>query len=429
MSDVRVIGAGLSGLATAWYLSEGGATVHVVEATARPGGLLQTHHLNEGMVESAARAFTSSKRASALFAGVGVEVCQTLRESRRRFIFRDGRPRRWPLTPIETMGAAARAGSAWIRRDLRPHAGETVAAFGRRVAGPAATAWLLAPALQGIYATTPDVLSAEAIFGGGQTGGRPGTDRGQTRVRPGSDPGKGRSAGRGPLIAPRGGMGALVDRLHAALRSRAVTFAFDTRIEQLDPSVPTVICTNAPAAARLLAPHAPALAAATARIRMVSLIVVTAFFERTDADWRGLGVLFPRTSGVQALGVLCNTDMFPDRGSLRSETWIYGDLSPAALPATDEAVARVRADRERVTGRNDAPIAWHVTPQIESLPVYDAAVVEARDRLSELPGWIAIAGNYLGRLGVSKLLDGAWEAAGKIIEKFEVRSQKFEAQP
>jgi len=390
MNHVRVIGAGLSGLATAWYLSEIGADVEVIEACARPGGLLRTQQLKEGLVESAARAFTSSERVSALFAAAGIDACETLPESRRRFIFRNGRPRRWPLTPVETIGAAARAASAWVRRDLRPHASESVAVWGRRVVGPAATTWLIAPALQGIYATSPDVLSAAAIFG------------------------RGRSSARGPLVAPRGGMGELTDRLHAVLRARGVTFSFETPVERLDTSVPTVICTNAPVAARLIAPYAPTLAAAIGSIRMVSLIVATTFFERHEDDWRGLGVLFPRSTGVQALGALCNTDMFPDRGTLRSETWIYGDLSAATLPQPDTILGCVREDRARVTGRRDAPIAWHVTPQIESLPVYDTAVLDAQASLADLPARIALAGNYLGRLGVSKLLDGAWEAAKRI---------------
>jgi oxygen-dependent protoporphyrinogen oxidase len=209
-------------------------------------------------------------------------------------------------------------------------------------------------------------------------------------------------------------MGELVDRLHAVLRARGVTFSFDTPVERLDASVPTVICTNAPVAARLIAPFAPTLSTAIGRIRMVSLVVITAFFERRDDDWRGLGVLFPRSTGVEALGVLCNTDMFPDRGTLRSETWIYGDLSPSALPQADAIVSRMCEDRGRVTNRMDAPIAWHVTPQIESLPVYDTAVLEAQASLADLPARIALAGNYLGRLGVSKLLDGAWEAARRI---------------
>jgi oxygen-dependent protoporphyrinogen oxidase len=391
MSDVRVIGAGLSGLATAWYLTEAGARVHVIEAAARPGGLIQTSSLKEGLVETAARAFTSSERATALFAAAGVEPCPTLAESKRRYIFRDGRPRRWPLTPMETIGTAARASSAWVRRAMRPRADETVAVWGRRVLGPAATAWLIGPALQGIYATAPDVLSAAAIFG------------------------PGRRNTRGPLIAPRAGMGELIDRLHAGLVARGATFSFGSPVDRVDLSVPTVIATNAPGAARLLAPHAPALASAIGRIRMVSIVIVTAFFEPRADDWRGFGVLFPRSSGVGALGVLCNTDMFPNRGTLRSETWIYGDLSPAALPSAETVLDRLAADRARVTGRIERPVAWHITPQTGALPVYDSAVLDAQAALPDLPPGVAIAGNYLGKLGVSRLLDGAADAAERII--------------
>ena len=210
-------------------------------------------------------------------------------------------------------------------------------------------------------------------------------------------------------------MGELVDSLQAALVARGATFSFGTPVDRIDRSVPTVICTNAPVAGRLLAPHAPSLAAAIARIRMVSILIVTAFFEPHADDWRGFGILFPRSSGVSALGVLCNTDMFPDRGALRSETWIYGDLSPATLPTAVNVLDKLAADRKIVTGRTDRPVASHVTPQIGALPVYDAAVLEAQAALAALPPGLAIAGNYLGKLGVSRLLDGAAEAAQAVI--------------
>jgi oxygen-dependent protoporphyrinogen oxidase len=390
MTPVRVIGAGLSGLATAWYLTDAGARVHVFEAADRPGGLIQTQRLSDGLVETAARAFTASARVSALFDALGVEPCATLPDSRRRFIFRGGRLRRWPLSAGESLGTAARAASAWVRRDMRPRDRETVAEWGHRVAGRAATTWLIAPALQGIYASTPEQLSAPAIFGGRRPGGG------------------------GRLIAPRTGMGELVDRLEAKLRERGVTFSFGTPVDQIDPAAPTVICTEAPAAARLLARQAPPLAAAIARIRMISLLVVTAFFEPDPSDWHGFGILFPRSSGVDALGVLCNTDMFPERGASRSETWIYGEDARGALPSTTTIADRVSADRTRVTGRRVAPVSWHVTPQMDALPVYDQAVVDAEAALGELPPTIALAGNYLGRLGVSKLLDEAAEAAARI---------------
>lgn len=388
---VHVIGAGLSGLATAWYLTEAGARVRVFEAAPHAGGLIQTRRVPEGLVETAARGFMWSDRTGALFSAAGVRPCFAQQQSKRRYIFRDGRARRWPLTPLETAGVAARVSRAWVGRAVRPRRTETVDAWGRRVLGPSATNWLIAPALQGIYASPPEALSAFAIFG-----------------RKGS--------ARGRLAAPPEGMGELMNRLHEGLRTRGASFEFGAAISEIDPAVPTVICTNAPAASHLLARRAPELAAALGRIRMVSLVTVTAFFPPHPDDLRGFGVLFPRSSGVEALGVLFNAEVFPARSALRSETWIYGSLSRAGVPLTDADVdRRLTADRAVLTGRTMKPIAMYVTPQIEALPVYDSAILAAEAALDRLPAGLAVTGNYLGRLGVSHLLEGAAEAAARLL--------------
>ena len=135
-TPVTVIGAGLSGLATAWYLAERGARVRVLEAASRPGGLIQTVHTREGLVETAARAFPWSDRTAALFEAMDIAPQFARDESKRRYIFRDGRARRWPLTPFETAGAAARLGRACVRAigdDLAAGAG--AARHLRRAAG------------------------------------------------------------------------------------------------------------------------------------------------------------------------------------------------------------------------------------------------------------------------------------------------------
>src|SRR5439155_20617416 len=99
MSTICVIGAGLSGLSTAWYLAEAGARVHVVEANPEPGGLIQTSRVPDGLVEAAARAFTWSDRTASLFAALDMRPCFAREESRRRHIFRNGRARPWPMAP------------------------------------------------------------------------------------------------------------------------------------------------------------------------------------------------------------------------------------------------------------------------------------------------------------------------------------------
>jgi oxygen-dependent protoporphyrinogen oxidase len=196
-------------------------------------------------------------------------------------------------------------------------------------------------------------------------------------------------------------------------------FEFGAPVTAIDPSVPTAICTNAPTAARLLLPHAPNVAAALARIRMTSLLTVTTFFRASADDLHGFGVLFPRSSSIRALGVLFNTDIFRGRSAWRSETWIYGAVSADDLPDTQAAPSAVLADRAVLTGRRDAPIASYVTPQIAALPIYDLAVADAIRAMGahQLPPTLAVTGNYLGRLGVSRLLDGAAEAAGRLLRR------------
>ncbi len=385
---VHVIGAGLSGLATAWFLTERGARVRVIEAADRPGGLIHTERVPEGLIERAARAFTWTPAIEALFTGLDVAPVYARDQSKRRYIFRNGKPTRWPLTQFETLGAGARLLRAWAGRQMDARGTETVADWGARVLGPAATTWLLAPALQGIYAAPPEDLSASAIFG------------------------KDRPKG-GKLAAPAGGMGELMDHLHRALQQRGVVFEFGNAADsnEIDASHPAVICTNAPAAARLLAPHAPQLAAALDRIRMVSMLAVHAFFAPHADDLHGFGVLFPRPSGVKALGAVFNAEVFPGRSELRSETWMYGDATEQML-----------RDRAMLTGRSDAPIASYVTQQPNALPVYDTAVLDARAALTDLPAHLAIAGNYLGRLGVSNLVAGAAEAAARIAGHSEGRT-------
>jgi len=397
-TPVRVIGAGLSGLATAWFLAERGRQVVVEEAGPRAGGLIETRQMPEGLVEASARGFLWTDRVAAIFAAAGVRPLFARDGSKRRFILRGGRPRRWPLGPIETASLFGHGAAAFVTRGTGARGEESVAAWGERVLGRAGTTWLLAPALQGIYASPIDVLSARAIFGGGRV--------------------------RGKLATPPHGMQELFDGLLKALSARGVTVRFNARVDALQPGVPTVVATSAPAAAQLLAPHAPDLAAALSRVGMTHLLSVTAFYAPHPSDTRGFGILFPRGAGIEALGVLFNSDMFAGRSEHRSETWIYGNSDPAAIDAIRADVeTRLSTDRRMLTGRSDLPIACYPTLWPQRLPVYGPAVLDIAAGLAELPPWLTLHGNYVGKIGVSALV----EAAGKGLKAWGSRLEGLKA--
>ena len=120
-------------------------------------------------------------------------------------------------------------------------------------------------------------------------------------------------------------------------------------------------------------------------------------------------MLFPRESGIDALGVLFNTDIFPGRATCRSETWIYGSTRTTAdvvLLSRD----RVLADRERMTSRRDEPFDVVMTSWPEAVPCYDTAITHAESAPARLPAGVTLAGNYLGQIGVSALLEQAERA-------------------
>jgi oxygen-dependent protoporphyrinogen oxidase len=396
MTPARVIGAGLSGLTAAWRLVEAGCQVEVIEATDRPGGLIETIQTPHGPVERAANAFVWSESVAALFHSLDIAPQFASTEAARRYIFRDGRPRRWPLGPRETVALAMNAARASATGQRAPVDRESVVEWSDRVWGPAATRWLISPALQGLYAAPADQLAASAVV-----------TSGGSIVR--------RSRGT-KIVAPAGGMSALMNRLVERLGQRAATITFGKHVTALDPSIPTVVATCARAASALVAPHAPRLGASLASLPMTTLGLATAFFRPDDRDLHGFGVLFPRGCGVEALGVRFDSDIFPDdERKWRVETWITRTDPASGRPPDSSTLWRsAAADRLVVTGHTDEPVAVVTSCRWQSLPLYGAGVLEVQRHLADLPPWLALAGNYMGRLGASKLLDVAGEAAARV---------------
>lgn len=406
MSAARVVGAGLSGLAAAWRLAEAGFAVEIVEATERPGGLIETIGTPHGRIEAAANAFVWTPSVATLFESFDITPQFASTEAGRRYIFRDGLPRRWPLDAAETVTLALRGARVALTRRSAPAGRETVLEWGDRIWGPAPTRWLISPALQGLYAAAAGELAAGAVVGNGGSFMRRGISK---------------------IARPVGGMTALMDRLVERLRQQGTTFTFGARLDALDPSVPTVVATDASAAAALVEPHAPRLAAALASLPMTSLALTTCFFRPDERDLHGFGVLFPRDCGVEALGVRFDSDIFPAEQDpkWRVETWITRmDGSNGDLLDSSQLCRAAAIDRLALTGRINDPVDVVTTYRPDALPLYGSGVLDVQSRMADLPPWLALAGNYMGRLGASQLLDVATEAATRVVRLNHPQSRR-----
>lgn len=397
MQTVTVVGAGFSGLVTAYYLLKQGISVRVVEKSARVGGLLRTIRTEHGPVETAANGIRNSARLEALCADVGVPLLRTRRDGRARFIYR-GKPRQYPLTFFDTLSLAFKFAASATR--LRPQQFETIAEWGQRVVGGGATDYLLAPALSGIYAGDAKELSASLIFRRAQL-----PPELQVTAGPGAKY-------RG-TVAPREGMQQLVDELFNYLKRAGVEFIFD-QVGKAERDAPIAVCTSASAAADYLSDVAPELSQSLKKIEMLPLVTATCFYPPSAARVKGFGCLFPRSEGFRARGALFNNYIFDGRGPAHSETWILGGALDRDIVnlSSDDLSRLIASERARLCERVDEPLAVHPTYWPAALPYYSIDLERILMNLPPLPRNVALVGNYLGGIGLAKILDRAAHVAG-----------------
>jgi oxygen-dependent protoporphyrinogen oxidase len=393
-NSVIVIGAGFSGLVSAFYLVRAGFTVEVHEASQRVGGVIDSIETDFARIEVAANGLLASPRVEALFEAAQVRALEAAPQGRKRSIFREGKARRWPLSFGESLLLLGRLP---FLRSKKPKEGETVELWARRAVGEAAYRYGIVPALQGIYAGDPAEMSAELVFG--RFFGRK------------SSPRFPRGGKRG-IVAPPGGMRALLEGLRRTLESEGVRFRFGSRPHLAALRKPVVIATSLPAAREILVGMHPEVSETFAAVRMLPLICVHATFPRESPHLDGFGCLFPRGEGVRALGVLFEESIFGERSGAHLERWILGGATDSEIMnlSDEEVYGTVRGDRAKLLGMDVPPQDRAITRWDSVIPHYDLRLCEALGspalRALSKSG-VFLIGNYLGKLGLSGILEEA----------------------
>jgi len=408
MKQITIIGGGIAGLSAAYFLSQRVAPERITlhEAGDRLGGLLNTVCTPWGLAEEAARAVINHPDWEALCDGVGAALLPADRASRRRYIYR-GKPRQMPLTPTELLRTAFGGVVPFVlnRSALKPKPEQTVGDWGRQHLGRGAAHYLVAPALSGIYAGEIDRLSATLILGKFfDRGPKPAKTRIKERT-----------------VTPQGGFVDLIAKLETHLRERGVAIQLNSvpNLTPEDLNHPVIVATSAQQAANVLRPVAPAAAESLAGTEMLSLTVVCAWFDPAPGDLQGFGCLFAPDQGFRSLGVIFNDMLFPRGETHRSETWILGgERSPESVGMSDDdLIALVARERARLRGvaTPTHPVGFHIKRWSQALPYYTPALERVVTGLS-LPANLHLTGNYLGGIGLSKIVEQSKAVAERISE-------------
>jgi oxygen-dependent protoporphyrinogen oxidase len=437
-----VVGAGIAGLAAALELQRETAEVLVVDASDRPGGVMRTDHVGGYVVERGPNTVQVKAPMLASLRAQGLEgaLLRAQPASRLRFIVRGEELTPVPMspvglvrTPLLTAGGKLRllAEPLMRRRDGRE---ETVAEFAGRRLGRQAVSNLIGPFLTGVYAGDPQQLGAAAVFGslvelersygsialGGLL--RALLRRGERGLRgsysavEGLGPFARRLAER--LVEPPA-LGARLTELrregsawHLSLSSAAGETTL--RTSRLVLAVPAGVT------AGLLRFSDPQTASLLDGVVYAPIVSLGVGVERAKVrrEIEGFGFLAPQEAGLDLLGCLFMSCLFPGRapeGCALLQCMLGGVRWPAAVDEPDDRLReRALRDLDRLLGLGGEPQDLGVARWPGAIPQpgrdHVRRMAEVRARLAAHPG-LALAGSYVAGVSVADSYASGVQAA------------------
>lgn len=444
--SVAVVGGGITGLATAYYLRQAGIAATVVEADEHPGGKIQTAELAGVPVERGPDTFLAR-------VPWAVDLCKELGlgddlvepATGKAFLWTGGRLRPLPerhvlgvpiaLRPLLESGVLSRAGVARALLDLvlpatRHGADPSVAAVVGRRMGRQVVDRLVDPLVGGINAGRADALSLAATA-------RP-ISEGSARSRSlvlglrGARPGP-----AGPVfLGLAGGLHRLVDRLvedvgdvRTGTTVRSIVAGDGGYTLECDPGpelyAGAVVVTVPPyAAAGMLSSLSPAATGHLAAIRHASVVTATLAYKPSalSRPLEGAGMLVPRVEGRLLTACTWSTSKWPALATsgmvlLRASSGRDGDERAMELPDT-EIVRRLHDELAKALDLKERPEASLVSRWPRGFPQYEVghqARIEAIEAAlaADAPGVLVAGAAYRG-LGIAACIEQARRAAGLV---------------
>jgi oxygen-dependent protoporphyrinogen oxidase len=458
MSSVLIIGGGISGLATAYYLNKAGIPFILIEKSNHLGGVIRTENLSGCLVEGGPDSFLTAKPwALDLIRELGMDgqVIGSNDDRRETFIWKRGEMVPIPdgmqfMIPTKVgpmlssglvgWGTKIKMGLEFFRKpqSAPPH-DRSVAEFVRDHFGQETIDYIAEPLLAGVYGGDVDQLSIRSVLPRFvELEGKYGSlskaviDRVE-KAQPenGSKP---------PLFTTlRGGLGSLIDKLLDAvaeniqgIRGQAETVertpaGFRVKIadEWIDGTEIVLAC-EAHQGAAVTKISFPRLSAALDSVPYSSSMTVALGFDIRDIPKipQGFGFLVPRVERKRLVACTYVGNKFKDREAenmLLVRCFLGGYNDPGILDEPDEAVTRIVLDELRTYANiTSKPVFTRIHRWPKSMAQYtvghEERVAEIEAARQDIPG-VYLAGNAYRGIGIPDCVRMAKEAAEAIVER------------
>lgn len=454
MSSVAIVGAGITGLTTAFRLQQKGVPVTVYEASERVGGVIRSIRQNGYLAEFGPNSILeTSSKISSLVNDLGLENRRLYSDpnAENRYLVRYKRTIAMPASPIKFFGTPLfswKAKLSLLREPFLPRKTddreESVAEFVVRRLCQEFLDYAINPLVSGIYAGDParlsvkhgfpKLLALEEKYGSLIKGQIFGAKDRKARGEVSKQEAKKVSFDEGLQVLPDT-MGA---RLGHSLRLRSTV----TRIEQTASgwrltvqaanreeqqaehsallfAIPTYQLPEIRFANGLNLDPAP-----LKEINYPPVASVVLGFRRDEVahPLDGFGMLIPKAEGFRILGTLFSSSLFPNRapvGHVTLTSYVGGVRAPElALQPVEEQVRMTVEDLRVLLGVTGRPTFHHVVLYPKAIPQYEIGYGRFKDLMTAIetkaPGFF-FAGHYRDGISLGDSILSGHAAADRIV--------------
>ncbi len=467
MTHIAIIGGGIAGLATAFYLQkksgETGTPIDytLIESETRLGGKIVTEIADDFVVEGGADSFLTMKPG-------GVQLCRDLGledrliptndHKRNVFVLRKGKLIPFPggyrltvptefipfaLSPLISPLGKLRMGLDLIIPPRKETGDESLASFIRRRLGEEALDKIAGPIMAGIYTADPERLSMQSAFPQfsameRQHGSLIKAMQRAKKMRP---PSGGNSKPPAMFTSLQGGMKELVDTLTNRLEGE---LCLGCRVASLSAQSPgfeitldtggqpitadaVILAVPAYVAANLMESVDAQLTEALKKIRHVSTANISLGYRRADVadqhDFNGFGFMVPKSENRQILACTWSSTKFDYRASaddILMRVFVGGDGKEHLVDLSDEELLKLaQAEIADIMGVTAPPVLHRVFRWINGNPQYDVGHLDRVSEIEKLAGKISglhFTGSAFRGIGIPDCITSAQSTADQVLE-------------
>jgi oxygen-dependent protoporphyrinogen oxidase len=459
-SQITIIGGGISGLTTAWWLHKQGFAVKVFEQDAVVGGTMKTIRTNGWLIETGPNsALETSPLFKTLFADIGIsdELVYANPASKNRYILRNGKLHPLPMSPKFFFKSKLWSLAGKLRLIKEPFVGkaekeESIAEFVERRLGREFLDYAINPFVAGIFAGAPEKLSVRAAFpklyalekkyGGLIRGQIAGARERKKRGEVAKD--------RAEMFSFKNGMQTLPEAIGKALGNNIQTSATVEQVEydgnakeytlrystngstHTHTTKSVIFAIPASVAARMIGSFDDSLSKSIQNIYYppVTEVFVGYRTEQVKREMDGFGFLIPEKEKRKILGVIWSSTLFEGRapdGSVALTVFVGGSRQPEMAQISDaEMLSTVKRELQELMNISGEPIFTQITRWEKAIPQYHLGHLNIVEQIaafeSRYPG-LFLSGNYRDGISVGDCIIQSEKISNRTMEYFA--SQKL----